>query len=168
MDFEPAAPTAENADGVDKEPHHPGLSRHHALWRDVVEIVLLIVTIYTLVNLATARAVVEGQSMQPNFYTGQLVIVNRFAYYFTEPQRGDVIVLHDPKDPSQDFIKRVMALPNETVQIQQGRVYINGDTARARVHQRSRTGRAVHRGILQGGLRWHVDAQERRIFRAGR
>ena len=126
MDFEPAAPTAENADGVDKEPHHPGLSRHHALWRDVVEIVLLIVTIYTLVNLATARAVVEGQSMQPNFYTGQLVIVNRFAYYFTEPQRGDVIVLHDPKDPSQDFIKRVMALPNETVQIQQGRVYING------------------------------------------
>jgi len=126
LDFEPAGPLVENADGIDNKPDHPGLSRQHSLWRDVIEIVLLIVTIYTLVNLATARAVVEGQSMQPNFYTGQLVIVNRFAYYFLEPQRGDVIVLHDPKDPSQDFIKRVVGLPNETVQIQGGRVYING------------------------------------------
>jgi signal peptidase I len=104
----------------------PGLTRHRAIWRDVFEIVLLVVTIYTLVNLATARAVVEGQSMQPNFYTGQLVIVNRFAYYFASPQRGDVIVLHDPLDPTQDFIKRVMGLPGETIQIREGRVYVNG------------------------------------------
>jgi signal peptidase I len=104
----------------------PGLASHHSILRDIFEIILLIVTIYTLVNLATARAVVEGASMQPNFRTGQLVIVNRFAYYFSQPQRGDVIVLHDPKNISQDFIKRVMALPGETVQLKQGRVYVNG------------------------------------------
>jgi signal peptidase I len=110
----------------DSEVRSPSLLSRNSLWRDVIEILLLIVTIYTLVNLATARAVVEGASMQPNFYTGQLVIVNRFAYYFSEPQRGDVIVLHDPQDPAQDFIKRVVGLPGEVVQIKEGRVYVNG------------------------------------------
>lgn len=104
----------------------PSLISRNVLWRDVIEIVLLIVTIYTLVNLATARAIVEGASMQPNFATGQLVIVNRFSYYFSAPQRGDVVVLHDPQDPSQDFIKRVVGLPGELVEIRQGRVYANG------------------------------------------
>jgi signal peptidase I len=104
----------------------PGIKPHRSLIRDVVEILLLIVTIYTLVNLATARAVVEGQSMEPNFHTGQFVIVNRFAYYFATPQRGDVIVLHAPRDPSQDYIKRVMGLPGETIKIKEGRVYANG------------------------------------------
>ncbi len=114
----------------EEKPKHadrPGLSPHSGWWRDIVEIVLLIVTIYTLVNLATARAVVEGKSMEPNFYTGQLVIVNRFAYYFNEPKRGDVIVLHNPQNPTQDdFIKRIVGLPGETVQIKEGRVYVNG------------------------------------------
>jgi signal peptidase I len=104
----------------------PILISRNILWRDVIEILLLIITIYTLVNLATARAIVEGASMQPNFYTGQLVIVNRFAYYFNLPQRGDVVVLHNPNNPSEDFIKRVIALPGEVVQIKEGRVYVNG------------------------------------------
>jgi len=123
---QPAQPPAPQADPYTENGHRPGLVSRHSLWRDAIEITLLVVTIYTLVNLATARAVVEGQSMQPNFYTGQLVIVNRFSYYFGGPQRGDVIVLHDPKDVTQDFIKRVMGLPNETVLIKEGRVYING------------------------------------------
>jgi signal peptidase I len=115
---EEAAPTRKN---------RPRLSPHNAWWRDFVEILLLILTIYTLVNLATARAVVEGRSMEPNFYTGQLVIVNRFVYYFNKPVRGDVIVLHNPQNPTQDdFIKRIVGLPGETVQIKEGRVYVNG------------------------------------------
>jgi len=104
----------------------PNLASRHTLLRDAVEMLLLIATIYTLVNLATARAIVEGASMQPNFYTNQLVIVNRFAYYFGKPQRGDVVVLHNPQDPSEDFIKRVVGLPGELVEIRQGRVYANG------------------------------------------
>jgi signal peptidase I len=98
---------------------------------------MLVIVIYTLVNLTTARAIVEGPSMQPNFYTGQLVVINRFAYYFAQPQRGDVVVLHNPKgdcqDPAkvespgcEDLIKRVIGLPGETVEIKSGRVYING------------------------------------------
>ncbi len=128
----------------------PGLSPRRGWWRDVLEIVALIVIIYTLVNLSTARAIVEGPSMQPNFYTGQLVIVNRFAYYFSQPQRGDVVVLNNPTDACkeaiknrttievpflstsstsnsqcEDLIKRVIGLPGETVEIEDGRVFVN-------------------------------------------
>ncbi len=107
------------------ETPRPHLNRR-PLWRDFGEIVLLIAIIYTFVNLTTARAVVEGSSMRPNFETGQLVIVNRFAYFFDNPQRGDVIVLHNPRNGKEDFIKRVVGLPGEYVQILEGRVYVNG------------------------------------------
>ncbi len=108
------------------EPRRPALSSRHTLFREVAEVALLVVTIYAFVNLSTVRAVVEGPSMQPNFYTGQLIIVSRFVYYFRSPARGDVVVLHDPQDPTQDFIKRIVGLPGETVQLKGGRVYING------------------------------------------
>ena len=104
--------------------------------RNVFEMVVLVIVIYTLVNLSTARAIVFGPSMQPNFYTGQLVIINRFAYFFNGPMRGDVVVLHSPRLECQgarlddkyceDLIKRVIGLPGESVQIKGGRVYING------------------------------------------
>lgn len=118
-------------------PARPRLTTHRRLRRDIIETILLIIVIYTLVNLTTARAIVEGPSMQPNFYTGQLVVINRFAYYFAQPARGDVVVLHSPRTECQapekvesrgceDLIKRVIGLPGETVEIKQGRVYVNG------------------------------------------
>jgi len=64
--------------------------------------------------------------MLPNFDTGQLIIVNRAAYFFGGPSRGDVIVLHNPANNSEDFIKRVVGLPGEYVEIREGRVYVNG------------------------------------------
>src|SRR5258708_30396497 len=72
----------------------PRLYPRRRIRRDILETIMLVVIIYTLVNLTTARAIVDGPSMQPNFYTGQLVVINRFAYYFALPQRGDVVVLH--------------------------------------------------------------------------
>lgn len=104
----------------------PGLVSRRSIWRDIVEILLLIATIYTLVNLATTRYEVIGDSMQPNFFTGEHIIVNRFAYYYGSPARGDVIVMIDPRDVTLNFIKRMIGLPGETVQIKEGRVYING------------------------------------------
>jgi signal peptidase I len=105
----------------------PHLRARRRLWRDVVEIILLVVLTYTPINLMTARAIVEGPSMQPNFHTGNLVIVNRAAYFFSAPQRGDVVVLHNPNNPNNDdLIKRVIGLPGETVEIRAGVVYVNG------------------------------------------
>lgn len=116
--------------------------------RDILEMVALVVVIYTFVNLMTARAIVDGPSMQPNFYTSQLVIINLFSYYFNPPARGDVVVLHNPSKECQDtilknqhtlvlfppnsnttcddLIKRVIGLPGETVTMKNGRVSING------------------------------------------
>jgi signal peptidase I len=104
----------------------PRIRQGHSFLRDVIETVLLIAAIYAFVNLATARFVVDGRSMFPNFDTDQFIIVSRLSYIVGEPQRGDVVVFHYPKQPDRDFIKRVIGLPGENVTILAGRVYIDG------------------------------------------
>lgn len=94
--------------------------------REVAETLLLAVVIWLGVNFATARFVVEGNSMEPNLHTGEFVIVSRLAYMLGEPQRGDVVVLHPPTNPDQEYIKRVVGLPGDTVEVQAGQVYVNG------------------------------------------
>lgn len=94
--------------------------------REIGETVVLIAIIYALVNLACARFVVEGPSMQPNFYTGQFLVVSRVNYLLSDPQRGDVVVFHYPNNPQEDYIKRVIGLPGDTVEIRDTQVHVNG------------------------------------------
>lgn len=93
--------------------------------RDSLETLVLVATIYALVNLSSARFVVEGDSMQPNFQTGQYLIISRLDYLLGDPQRGDIVVFHYPLDPQSDFIKRVIGLPGETVTLRDGRVFVD-------------------------------------------
>jgi signal peptidase I len=95
--------------------------------REFAETVLLIVAIYALVNMATARFIVEGPSMQPNFDTGQFLIVSRLSYLLGEPDYGDIIVFHYFNNPEDDYIKRVIGLPGDTVKMQNLAVYVNGN-----------------------------------------
>jgi signal peptidase I len=69
--------------------------------------------------------IVEGPSMYPNFYTGERLIVNKILYDIRPPQRGEVIVFHSPFHA--DYIKRVIALPGETVEVRGDTVLINGE-----------------------------------------
>jgi signal peptidase I len=94
--------------------------------REIVETVILVGAIYALVNLATARFIVEGPSMQPNFHTGQFVLVSRVNYMLTSPTRGDIVVFHYPRDPDEDYIKRIIGTPGDTVEIRNQQVYVNG------------------------------------------
>lgn len=95
--------------------------------REVIETLLLIVTIYALVNLATARFIVEGDSMLPTFETGQFLIVSRVHYLLGQPERGDIVVFHYPRDPDSDYIKRVIGVPGDVVEMRRQQVYVNGD-----------------------------------------
>ncbi len=103
----------------------PRLSPRRSLLREIVETILVVFSIYCAVNLATARFVVEGASMAPNFHSDELILVSRITYLLGDPRRGDVIVFHDPEDTSRDFIKRVIGLPGETIKIREGKVYVN-------------------------------------------
>jgi len=93
---------------------------------ELLQTALIAFLLFVVVNLITARIRVEGISMEPNLHDGEFVVVNRLAYRWGEPERGDVIVFHFPSDPRRRFIKRVVGLPGDTVTIRDGQVLING------------------------------------------
>jgi signal peptidase I len=100
-------------------------SKVWSVLREIIETILLAAIIWLAVNFATARYVVDGQSMEPNLHTGQFLIVSRLAYRFGDPQRGDIIVFDFPGNPSDDYVKRIIGLPGETVSIENGHIFIN-------------------------------------------
>lgn len=93
---------------------------------EVLEVVFWAVLLYILATLVMARIRVNGNSMEPTFSDGELVLVNKLAYRLGEAERGDVIIFHYPPDPTQEFIKRVVGLPGDVVSIGRGQIFING------------------------------------------
>ena len=100
-----------------------------SFWRfllDVVETIVLSVLLFAGINTVSARIRVDGFSMEPTLRNGEFVIVNKLAYKLGSPSIGDVIVFHYPRDPSQEYIKRVIGLPGDEVKVSGGKVYVNG------------------------------------------
>jgi signal peptidase I len=98
--------------------------RSHVL-REIVETVLLTAAIFLIVNAATGRFRIEGDSMEPNLHNGEYVLIDKISYLLHEPERGDVVVFTPPNN-ERDYIKRVIGLPGDTVEIKGGQVYVNG------------------------------------------
>ena len=95
---------------------------------------------------------VQGASMEPNFSSGDYLIVDEISYRFRMPQRGETIVFYYPKDKNQRFIKRIIGLPGETVYILGTEVYV----------------KTLDNKILDfSGLQYSkgIDAQENEIFK---
>lgn len=67
---------------------------------------------------------VKGMSMEPNFHDHEYLIIDEISYRFNEPKRGDIVIFRYPKDPQEYFIKRIIGLPGEKVEIKDGEVYI--------------------------------------------
>jgi len=126
----------ENIQTKDKQDSTPMLSR---VLRELVETALLAFAIFVTVNIITARFRIEGDSMLNSFEDGQYIVVNRLAYKFHTPKRGDVVVFIPSVSttstfwenilgrPGQtDYIKRVVATPGDIVEITSGQLYVNG------------------------------------------
>jgi signal peptidase I len=96
-----------------------------AFFMDILEVIVLAVGIFLIVYLLILRPhKIKGQSMHPTFPDAEYLLTEKVTYYRSDPQRGDVIVFKPPIS-EDEFIKRVVALPGETVSILGGKVFVN-------------------------------------------
>ena len=93
---------------------------------DVLETLVLSLILFLAINAISARIRVDGSSMEPTLHNGEFVIVNKLAYKLGVAKQGDIVVFHFPRDPSQEYIKRIIGTAGDEVVIQDGAVYING------------------------------------------
>jgi signal peptidase I len=100
--------------------------RQTALLREVVETLLLTALVFLAVRGAVQYTPIHGPSMEPGLQSEQGVIVNQLAYFFGAPSRGDVIVFHPPISPSEEYIKRIIGIPGDTIALTDTTVTVNG------------------------------------------
>lgn len=118
--------------------------------RDMLQTALLALFLFSGLQATVQNFRVEGSSMQPTLSEDQYLLVNKFLYYrfdgtrlaqyipfleiepeetmflFRQPERGEIIVFHYPRDITRDFVKRVIAVPGDTFEMRSGKVYVNG------------------------------------------
>ena len=109
-------------DPIETGHRHVGLLR---FFLDVLETIVLSIILFAGINAVSARIRVDGSSMEPTLHNNEFIIINKLAYKFGKPEIGDVIVFHFPRDPGQEYIKRVIGLPGNRVAVKDGRVYVN-------------------------------------------
>ena len=97
-----------------------------SLLRETLETVLLTVILFLVLNTATGRFQVRGSSMEPTLHDGQYLVISKLTYWVHPPERGDIIVFEPPNNPTDDYIKRVVGLPGEQVEIREGIVWVDG------------------------------------------
>ena len=121
------------------------------LIRELIETVILALMIFLVLQFSVQNFRVEGSSMEPNLEEGHYLLVNKLVYLrfspdevnvfaslmsddvsetvypFHAPKLGEIIIFHYPRDPSRDFVKRVIGVPGDVVEIDDGQVILNGE-----------------------------------------
>ncbi|HEX5236678.1 MAG TPA: signal peptidase I [Silvibacterium sp.] len=118
-----AQPAPGSESPIEPSPKLPLQSRAGLWLRDIL---ISVAASFMIITFVYQPVRVEGTSMQPELRDQDRLFINKFAYHFENISRGDVVVFHYPRDPSKSYIKRVIALPGDTLDIDDGRVYVNG------------------------------------------
>jgi len=92
---------------------------------EVLVTLALALVIFFIIQSVIQSSVVLYESMEPNLHEGQRIIISKIVYNFHEPERGDIIIFPNPNDPEEEYVKRIIGLPGETVEIKDGVVYIH-------------------------------------------
>jgi signal peptidase I len=94
-------------------------------FRDIIAPILVGLAFLALFQVTVGSFKVYGSSMLPGIEQGDYILVSKATYFFNKPQRGDIIVLHSPQDPNTDLIKRIIAVPGDTVEIRDNTLLLN-------------------------------------------
>lgn len=87
-------------------------------------ILIAIVLAFCLRSFVFATSIVDGESMEPTLEDGETVLFNKFTYLFDQPQRGDIVII---ERPLKNYVKRIIAMPGETIKVDDHTLYINGE-----------------------------------------
>jgi signal peptidase I len=140
---EPAEAHAEDAEGQPTpepaQPRGPVLAPmepppktkpNARIWRTIIEIVVILVAALVIALLVQAFIIkpftIHQVSMRATLEEGDRVLINRLTYHFRDPARGDVIVFRSPIDPSEDLVKRIVAIPGDRIAVGEGKFWLNG------------------------------------------
>ncbi|KKS23481.1 signal peptidase I [Candidatus Giovannonibacteria bacterium RIFCSPLOWO2_01_FULL_43_160] len=97
-----------------------------AVWEFIKVVVISVAIVLPIRTYIAQPFIVSGASMEPNFHNGEYLIIDELTYELRLPERGEVVVFRYPLNPSEFFIKRVIGLPGEKVEIKNGKITING------------------------------------------
>lgn len=110
-----------------EEPQKSFMQTLKGYFIEFFETIVVILAIFAVIYLFVAQFhKVSGNSMVPTLHNEDYLITEKISYRFGKPKKGDIIVLKNPRDESQDFIKRIIATPGDSVKVENNSVFING------------------------------------------
>ncbi len=104
--------------------------KRYRLVREIIETIVLTILMFLVIRFAVQNFNIEGTSMEPSLHNTELILVDKWSYLFHAPERGDVIVFVAPPDHTQDYIKRIIAVPGDVLTIHDTTVIVDGVTLR--------------------------------------
>ena len=116
--------------GTDKTGSDDEKAKKPTNWRKELLSWVIVIAIaaglaFVINRVVLMKTVITSSSMRPTMEVDEHVIANRLAYKFSDPQRGDIVFFANPDDESETYVKRIIGLPGEKVEIKKGKVYIN-------------------------------------------
>ncbi len=125
-------------------------------------VIVIIVVLFIRTFLVQAYNIPSG-SMKPTLLVGDFILVNKLVYKLSEPQRGDIVVFKWPVNPQIDFIKRIIGMPGDTIEVKGEKVFINGKEVPLRFIskiQEDGTDKLIYEEILPNGVRHKIALYE--------